>query len=123
MLVAIGSTVVSGLLLVWMLALTRHAWRTLPPGAKVPVHGGLFGWDKWRPKESALLIWPVFAGLIWLLNLGIMIFTVADAAARSDDGMAVVFALFLFSMVSLSVGERLALKAADRRASTSQSSA
>ena len=114
--VAIGFAVVSGLLLLWILALARHAWRTLPPGARVPVHGGPRGWDKWRPKESALLIWPVVAGLIWLVNLGIVIYTVIDAAARSKDGAVVVPALLILPMVILLVSEHLALKAARRAA-------
>lgn len=122
-LVAVGFAVVNGLLLLWMLALTRHAWRTLPPGAQVPVHGGPGGWDKWRPKESALLIWPVIAGLIWLVNLGMMIYTVTDAAARSADGASATLAVLILPMIILLVSERLALKAAVRAANDSGVSA
>ncbi|MCL2730809.1 MAG: hypothetical protein FWE15_12400 [Actinomycetia bacterium] len=117
--VAIGFAVVSGLLMFWMVALARRAWRTLPPGAPVPVHGGPAGWDKWRPKESALLVWPVIAGLIWLVNLGIMIYTVTAAHARSADGTSAMSALLILPMIILLVSEHLALKAAGRAAGES----
>lgn len=116
---AVGFAVVSGLLLCWMLALTRRAWRRLPSGALVPVHGGLGGWDRWRPKESALLVWPGFAGLIWLVNLGIMIYALTGPAARSARSAVVTSALLLLPMVILLIGEHRALKAATRAANDS----
>jgi hypothetical protein len=114
--VAVGLAVVSGLLLVWILVLARHAWRTLPPGAQVPVHGGLAGWNRWRPKESALLLWPVIAGFIWLMNLGVMVYTVTDAAAKAKDSAATVSVLLILPMLILLISEHLALRAAGRRA-------
>jgi hypothetical protein len=119
--VAIGFAVVSGLLLLWIVVLTRHAWQTLPAGARVPVHGGPGGWDNWWPKERALLVWPVIAGLIWLANLGIMIYAVVAAASMSKDGaaLAVVPVLLILPMVILLVSEHFALKAAARAASHS----
>jgi hypothetical protein len=109
---AIGFAVVGSLLLVWMLVLTRRAWRTLPPGAQVPVHGGLGGWDKWRPKESALLVWPVVGGLIWLAEAGTAILLAADAAARSNGGLAALPVTLTLPMIILLVTEHYALKAA-----------
>jgi len=109
---AIGFAVVGGLLLVWMLVLTRRAWRTLPPGAQVPVHGGLGGWDKWRPKESALLVWPVVGGLIWLAEAGTAILLAAAAAARSNGGLAALPVTLTLPMIILLVTEHYALKAA-----------
>lgn len=117
---AVGFAVVSGLLLFWMLALTRRAWRRLPPGALVPVHGGLAGWDRWRPKESALLLWPVVAGLIWLVNLGIMIYALTGPAARPADSAVLTSALLLLPMIILLASEHFALKAATRAASDSR---
>jgi len=116
MTVAVAFAVVSGLLLLWMLVLARRAWRTLPPGARVPVHGGVGGWDKWQPKESALLLWPVIGTLIWLLNLGIMIYAVTDAAARAKGSVATVPAVLVVPMVILLVSEHFAVKAAARAA-------
>jgi hypothetical protein len=109
---AIGFAVVGSLLLVWMLVLTRRAWRTLPPGAQVPVHGGLGGWDKWRPKESALLVWPVVGGLIWLAEAGTAILLAADAAPRSNGGLAALPVTLTLPMIILLVTEHYALKAA-----------
>ena len=109
---AIGFAVVGGLLLIWMLVLTRRAWRTLPPGAQIPVHGGLGGWDKWRPKESALLVWPVVGGLIWLAEAGTAILLAANAAARSNGGLAALPVTLTLPMIILLVTEHYALKAA-----------
>jgi hypothetical protein len=63
MAVAVGFVVVSGALLLWLLAMVRQASRVLPPGSPVPVHGGPAGWDKWRPKESALRAWGLGAAI------------------------------------------------------------
>jgi hypothetical protein len=84
MALAVGFVVTSGVLFVWLLAVVRQAWRALPTGSLVPVHGGGAGWDKWRPKESALPIWAFIATSIWVLDTGIMIYvaTVASAAAK-----------------------------------------
>jgi hypothetical protein len=109
---AIGFAVTGGLLLVWMLVLAWRAWRTLPPGAQVPVHGGLGGWDKWRPKENALLVWPVVGGLIWLAEAGTAILLAADAAARSNGGLAALPVTLTLPMIILLITEHYALKAA-----------
>lgn len=115
--VAIAFAVVNSLLLLWMLGLTRRARRTLPPGAPVPVHGGLGGWDKWWPKERALFGW-LFAGTVaWLATVGAMIAVVADAAERSNGGLAALPAALVLPMAILLISEYLAVKAAARVAS------
>jgi len=104
--------VVNTVILCWMLALTRRTWRTLPSGALVPVHGGANGWDRWRPKESALVLWPVISGLIWLLNLGIMIYAAVDPGARSQGALTALPVALMVPMVILAVTEHYAVKAA-----------
>lgn len=114
--VAIGFAVASGLLLFWMFVLTLRAWRTLPPGAPVPVHGGVGGWDKWWPKERALRTWPIVGALIWLITTGTMVFTAAGIPARSKGSPAALPAALILPMVILLVSEHLALKKAARLA-------
>jgi hypothetical protein len=110
--VAIGFAVASGLLLFWMFVLTLRAWRTLPPGTPVPVHGGLGGWDKWWPKERALFTWPVVGSLIWLITAGTMIYAAAGSPPRSKGSLAALPAVLILPMIILLVGEHYALKAA-----------
>jgi hypothetical protein len=76
------------------------------------VHGGLGGWDKWRPKESALQVWPVVGGLIWLAEAGTAILLAAAAAARSNGGLAALPVTLTLPMIILLVTEHYALKAA-----------
>jgi hypothetical protein len=109
---AIAFTVVSGLLLVWMLVLARHAWRTLPPGAQVPVHGGPHGWDQWGPKEMALRLWAGIGAAIWVVNLGIMIYAVTDATARSRGASTALQIVLVIPMLVLAISEHYAVKAA-----------
>jgi hypothetical protein len=110
--VAVAFAVVSGLLLLWMFALTRHAWRTLPPGAQIPVHRGLGGWNRWQPKESALVIWAVGGVVVWLATAGTSIYLATDHAAMSKGNVVVLPAALTLPMVALLVSERSALKAA-----------
>jgi hypothetical protein len=110
---AIGFAVVSSLLLLWMLAAARRAWRALPPGAQVPVRRGLGGWNQWRPKESALRLWPAAGVVIWLANVAIVVSVVTGgASARSTGDTAALPGVLLLPMIVLLVGEQQALKAA-----------
>jgi hypothetical protein len=116
--VAIGFAVVSGLAVLRMVVLARRAWQELPPGALIPVHGGSLGWDKWRPKERALLIWPFGGAVVWVVNVGIAVFVAV--AAKSADGADVLTGVLVIPVIILAVSEQLALKAA-RKASQSGS--
>jgi hypothetical protein len=111
MAVAIAFAVVNSLLLLWVLALTWRARRTLPPGAQFPVHAGLGGWDKWWPVERALFVWPVIGAVIWLADIVTMVIAVVGAAS-SKDGIAAVTAILTIPMIMLPVTEHFALRAA-----------
>jgi hypothetical protein len=110
---AIGYAVVSSLLLLWMLAATRRAWRALPPGAQVPVRRGLGGWKRWQPKESALRLWLAAGAVIWLANIAVVVAVVTGgASARSTGDTAALPGVLLLPMIALLVSEHHALKAA-----------
>jgi hypothetical protein len=117
---AIGFVVVSGALLLWLLAMVRRAWQALPGRSLVPVHSGGAGWDRWRPKESALPVWIIAGVGIWVLNVGIMTYTVTAAAAKARAGLDVAAGLLILPLIILVVSAQLALKAARRRAAGPQ---
>jgi hypothetical protein len=108
--VAIACAVVNSALLLGMLALARQAWRMLPPGAPVPAHGGVGGWDRWWPKEKGLLAWCCAGAVIWLICVAVPIFVVAEATSARGGGVASV--VFLFPMILLLASEYYALRTA-----------
>jgi hypothetical protein len=109
---AIGLAVLNGVLFAWMTALARDAWRALPPGAPVPVHGGVAGWERWRPKERALRLWPIAGGAFWLGSLVILGLVAAGVTGRSAAGADSVAAVLAVALLVLLPCEYLALKAA-----------
>jgi hypothetical protein len=111
----IGFAVLNGLFVAGMTVLARRAWRVLPPGAPVPVHAGVRGWDSWSPKERALVLWPAIAGAFWLANLVILVLVAAAVIARSPTDRGSVYAAaagLTVPLVILLVSERRALHAA-----------
>jgi hypothetical protein len=59
-----------------------------------------------------LLVWPVVGGLIFLAEAGTAILLAADAAARSNGGLAALPVTLTLPMIILLITEHYALKAA-----------
>jgi hypothetical protein len=75
----IGAMAIGSVLLVAMLGVSVYAAVTLPPGALVPVHRGLGGYNNWQPKRVALVLWSGIAVAIYVIIL-------ATAGAAGPNG-------------------------------------
>ena len=60
MLVAVIAAI--GLLL--SVAMSARARARLPADARVPVHAGLGGWDRYVPRDKGLWVWPAGVGIV-----------------------------------------------------------
>jgi hypothetical protein len=67
-----GALAAGGIVLLAMVAMSVWGARTLPPGARVPVHHGIGGYGNWQPKVFALVTYPVAGALVFAIIAGVV---------------------------------------------------
>ena len=100
----IGTTVV----LLVMVGMAVYAAVTLPPGAQIPVHLGIGGYNNWVSKNVGLVIWPAVGAVIFVITL----FT---AAGRHTGGKSVPTLILPLVLLILAASQYGATRAALRR--------
>lgn len=61
--------IIGGTLLLAIIAASLYGAATLPPGARVPVHFGPGGYNRWLPKQAGLALWPALGVIVYLIIL------------------------------------------------------
>jgi hypothetical protein len=59
-----GPIIAAGVVALAMVGISVWGAVTLPPGARVPVHHGLGGYNNWQPKTLALITYPVIGVVV-----------------------------------------------------------
>lgn len=65
------SFVVSGLLVGVMIGVSWFGARTLPPGARIPLHYGPGGYGSFASRKTGLIVWPGAGVVICALLVGV----------------------------------------------------
>ena len=102
-----------------MVAIYRYGDRAIPDGAMVPVHAGLGGWDRWRPKKSGLRSWPI-GGAVVSVILVVAVYIVqqgGDSGGKHGGtaAAATILGAWLLVLVILPLSQYRAIRAALRR--------
>jgi hypothetical protein len=59
-----GPIIAAGVVALAMVGISAWGAVTLPPGALVPMHHGIGGFNNWQPKAIALIAYPVIGLLV-----------------------------------------------------------
>jgi hypothetical protein len=65
------SLVVCGLLVLAMVGVSAYGARSLPPGARIPIHYGLGTYNNFAPKAIGLVMWPAGGAVAYGIFAGI----------------------------------------------------
>jgi hypothetical protein len=65
--VAVISFVISGLLFGAIIGISWYGERSLPPGARIPLHYGLGSYNNFASKTTGLIVWPVGAAVVFAI--------------------------------------------------------
>jgi hypothetical protein len=99
-----------GVLVLAMIGVSAWAWRTLPPDVRIPVHGGIGGYNNFTSKTTGLITWPLVGVVIYGVFFGVI------KGAISHHGSADVGLIISpIVLVVLLVGQVGAIRAAVRR--------
>jgi len=60
--------IIGGALELAVICVSLYGAVTLPPGARIPIHGAA-GYNRWLPKSIGLAFWPVLGVVIYLIIL------------------------------------------------------
>lgn len=71
--------IVDDLVVLAMVGVSVHGGLTLPPTARVPVHFGPLGYNRWLPRTAGLVLWPAVGVAVLAVAIGI-------ARSRPDGG-------------------------------------
>lgn len=99
--------IVDGVLVLAMVGVSVHGGLTLPPTARVPVHFGPRGYNRWLPKTAGLVLWPAVGVTVLALAIGI-------ARSRPDGGSGPRIA-FTVAFAAMLAGQMGALRVARTR--------
>ncbi|HXW44365.1 MAG TPA: hypothetical protein VEL03_06245 [Streptosporangiaceae bacterium] len=61
--------ITGGALVLAIICVSLYGAATLPPGAQVPVHFGLGGYNRWLPKNLGLALWPALGVVVYVIIL------------------------------------------------------
>jgi hypothetical protein len=81
--------IIDGILLLAMIGVSLYGAVALPPGAQVPVHFGVGGYNRWLPKKTGLAIWPGLAAVIYVVVLA----TAHDKGIHGSPAVGLTIAL------------------------------
>ncbi len=107
--VEIGAVIVGGVVLLAMIGMSVYAARTLPPGAQIPVHHGIGGYNNWMSKSTGLVIWPATGAVVFVIT--------AVTAASAHAGSKAPSLILPFVLLLVAVSQYGAIRAALRQGS------
>jgi len=78
-------TLIDGVLLLAMIGVSLYGVTALPPGARMPMHFGTGGYNRWVSRNVGLTMWPAGGVVIYV----ILIVTSRDHGTHSGSGPVV----------------------------------
>lgn len=90
--------VIDDVVVVAMVAVSVYGALTLPPTARVPVHFGPLGFNRYLSKTAGLVLWPAVAVAVLALAIGIAR-SQPDGGSGPPVGFTVAFLVMLVTQV------------------------
>lgn len=81
-----------------MIAVSVYGALTLPPTARVPVHFGPMGYNRWLSKTAGLVLWPAVAVAVLAMAIGIAR-SQPDGGSGPPAGFTVAFVVMLVTQI------------------------
>jgi hypothetical protein len=108
---SLSTLIIGGALLLAMICVSLYGAVTLPPGAQLPVHFGLGGYNRWVPKNTGLLLWPALGAVVYT----IIVVTVREHQTHGGPGPTVGLSIALGVMLITQIGALTAALTRNRR--------
>jgi len=97
---SLTTLIIGAALLLGMLCVSLYGAVALPPGARLPVHFGPAGYNRWVPKSTGLVMWPVLGVVVY----AIIVVTVRDHQTHGGLGPTAGLSIALGVMLITQIG-------------------
>ena len=64
---SLTALIIGGALLLAMICVSLYGAAALPPGAQMPVHFGPGGYNRWVPRNTALILHPAIGAVMYAI--------------------------------------------------------
>lgn len=107
----LATLIIDGVLLLAMIGVSLYGNAVLPPGARVPVHFGPTGYNRWVPRTTGLVMWPAIAAIVY----AILLVTAHGQQATGGPGPALGLSIAIGVMLVTQVGALSVARGRSRR--------
>jgi len=97
---SLTTLIIGGGLLLAMICVSLYGASALPPGARLPIHFGPAGYNRWVAKNTGLVIYPALGVVVYV----IIIVTVRDRQTHGGLGPAMGLSIALGVMLIAQIG-------------------
>jgi hypothetical protein len=98
---SLTALIIGGALLLAMVCVSLYGASALPPGARMPVHFGPDGYNRWVAKSTGLVVYPVLGAVVFT----IIVVNVRDHTTHGiGPGPAIGLSVALGVMLAAEIG-------------------